>query len=152
MEIKEIFNLAGQPWEQKEDEQLIKEYNNDKLNLIDISKIHKRMPGGIISRLKHLNIVVNRHEIRGYNEYIQSDLYNKITKLKEENKPKIDPIRIVDLPENKEYTERKMFRLQRKQIPSDIIQLKKDVKEIKDTVNKIFELMNTVYEFEKSQE
>jgi hypothetical protein len=42
MEIKEFFNLAGQPWEQKEDEQLIKEYNNDKINLIDISKIHKR--------------------------------------------------------------------------------------------------------------
>ena len=43
---------------------------------------------------------------------------------------------------NLNLTERQTVRLQRKELPSDILQLKNEVKEIKDKVNKILELMN----------
>ena len=71
------YNLVGQPWENNEDKQLIKEYNIDQLSLLEICKIHKRLPGGIISRLMRLNIIDMRNKARGYSEYQQSDLYKE---------------------------------------------------------------------------
>lgn len=56
IENEEDCNLAGHPWDQQEDQQLIKEYTVDKLNLSEISKIHQRTPRGIKSRLRRLNV------------------------------------------------------------------------------------------------
>jgi hypothetical protein len=75
MEI--IFKNAGEPWTQEEDTQLNKLYNEDMLDIIEISKIHNRAPGGIISRLFKHNYIVNRQSARGYIAYKNSDLYKK---------------------------------------------------------------------------
>lgn len=163
MEIPVEYNLAGQPWEKHEDEQLIKEYNVDKLSLLDICKIHKRMPGGIISRLKLHNLIDMRINARGYLEYERSELYKEICKNKSgkrtEKRTEIKELKTIQkIDVNKpmflqddginSYTDRQAARIMRKQFPSDVIQLKEDIKEIKEKINKILELMNAVYEFE----
>ena len=75
---------AGKPWNLSEESQLIKEYTIDKLNLMELSKLHMRMPGGITSRLKKLNLVQMKHMTRGYLEYQQSDLFKDTKKEKKE--------------------------------------------------------------------
>ena len=44
MESKTIFKNAGEPWWPEEDTQLNKLYNEDMLDIIEISKIHNRAP------------------------------------------------------------------------------------------------------------
>ena len=152
MEIPAEYNLAGQPWEKKEDEQLIKEYTIDELNVLDLCKIHKRMPGGIISRLKHLNLIVMRNQARGHLQYQQSDLYKEICKYKEENRIKRNTERnkqpLITNAIYKPIADKQTVIQQNKQLSSDIMQLKMDVKEMNEKINKILDLMNAVYEFE----
>ena len=78
MENKNVFKNAGEPWYQKEDDQLNELYNIKMLDIIEISKIHNRAPGGIISRLCKNNYIPNRISARGYLEYKNSDLYKQI--------------------------------------------------------------------------
>ena len=72
---------AGKPWNLSEESQLIKEYTIDKLSLMEMSKIHKRMPRGIISRLRKLNLNYMEHMVRGYSEFKQSDLFKEKKKI-----------------------------------------------------------------------
>lgn len=62
---------AGKPWTKQEDELLVKLYNDDKLDVISISEIHQRAPGGIISRLVKNKIVPDKKSSRGYEQYLQ---------------------------------------------------------------------------------
>jgi hypothetical protein len=119
MDSDEEINLnVGKPWDEKEDNQLIKEYTIDKLDILKICKIHKRKAGGICRRLKKLNIVKMRKDILGYNEYLENK--NQNIEIKNQNI----------------------------EIDLDITEIKKDIHEIKQNVNKILELMNAVYSFE----
>jgi DNA polymerase-3 subunit epsilon len=61
---------AGKPWTEKEDELLAHLYNIDKLDVISISSVHQRAPGGIISRLIKNKIVLEKKAIRGYEQYL----------------------------------------------------------------------------------
>ena len=45
--------------------------NEDKLDVISISQIHQRAPGGIISRLVKNKIVPDKKSTRGYEQYLQ---------------------------------------------------------------------------------
>ena len=67
---------TGKIWTKEEEELLAKLYNIDKINLIEISVIHQRAPGGIIARLLKNKIVVDKKEIRGYDEYLNSENSN----------------------------------------------------------------------------
>ena len=91
-ETEIVFINAGESWSQEEDDQLNKLYNVDMLDIIKISKIHNRAPGGIISRLCKNNYIPNRILARGYMEYKNSDLYQSIVASgkarKRENKEK----------------------------------------------------------------
>jgi hypothetical protein len=51
MEPLSYYTNSGAPWFDTEVETLRKEYVDDKLDLLQISKLHKRTPGGIASRL-----------------------------------------------------------------------------------------------------
>jgi hypothetical protein len=145
MEEVKQFTRAGKPWGQIESQQLVKEYNVDKLNLLEICNIHKRMPGGITSRLRRLNLVDMKSEARGFSEYQQSDLYKQICIINQEKfagksgNNKQTPIVSASTPAATNNT-------------SDIAQLKKDMKEIKENIDKILELMNAVYQFETTNE
>ena len=95
MEI--IFKNAGEAWQQEEDTQLNKLYNEDMIDIIEISKIHNRAPGGIISRLFKHNYIVNRQSARGYIAYKNSDLYKEIVSNNKDKKQN----KIADKPEKK---------------------------------------------------
>jgi DNA polymerase III epsilon subunit-like protein len=86
---------AGKPWTKEEDTLLSKLYNEDKLDLEQISKIHARAIGGIVSRLVKNKIVKDRKMIRGYDKYF--DDKSKTESSENASKPKISspkPIKI----------------------------------------------------------
>lgn len=74
MEPLSYYTNSGAPWFDEEIEKLKKEYD-DKLDLLQISKIHKRTPGGIATRLVLLKVVNTNEEINGYADYKNSPLY-----------------------------------------------------------------------------
>ena len=45
------FINIGKPWTDNDDKQLIKLYNEDLLDIIQLSVIYKRAPGGISARV-----------------------------------------------------------------------------------------------------
>ena len=59
---------AGGPWTVEEDSQLETLYNTDLKSVMEISSIHRRTPGGIISRLYSKKIIAKRTDVRGYQE------------------------------------------------------------------------------------
>ena len=112
MESETIFKNAGEPWTQEEDIQLNELYNKDMLDIMEISKIHNRAPGGIISRLTKNNYISNRISARGYLKYKNSDLYKEIvSKNKEKKKTEIVD---VDKPEKKTSIEKKIHQQRKK--------------------------------------
>ena len=157
------FNRGGESWEKQEDDQLIKEYNVDKLTILELSKLHGRTPGGIISRLVRTKIIDKRDNVRGYLEYKNSDLYKEICKRKSEecitkitaastgylidDTDIISPT-VTSSPIESKKEERKKMRLLRKQVPYDLADVKNDMKDVKEKVNKIIELLTAVYDFE----
>ena len=87
----DYYTNSGQSWSDQEEEQLKKEYIEQKLDINEIGKIHKRTPGGIGSRLCILGVIEHRLSARGYSEYKNSDLYREICEKgppRKEKKPK----------------------------------------------------------------
>ena len=74
----DYYTNSGQSWSDQEEEQLKNEYIEQKLDINEIGKIHKRTPGGIGSRLCILGVIEHRLSARGYSEYKNSDLYKEI--------------------------------------------------------------------------
>lgn len=73
----EQFKNAGEPWTKEEEEKLNKLYNEDMLDIMEISKIHCRAPSGILTRLKQLEYITHRPLARGYNLYKNSNFYKQ---------------------------------------------------------------------------
>lgn len=79
----EVYENAGKPWTKEEDENLIDLYVNKETSVLDISQIHKRFPGGIIARIRHLGIVQNDFDIRDIEkvrEFVQSESFLNLKK------------------------------------------------------------------------
>jgi hypothetical protein len=145
-----IFKNASKPWSQEEEAQLNKLYNEDKLDIIEISKMHDRAPGGIISRLVRNNYIDNRMSARGYETYKNSDIYkeivaNKIYKNKQEipdyqykknNPTQLDNI-LISINKS-DYTE----------LQNNVKEMKNEIKELKHSIKELIEMMKAVYEFE----
>jgi hypothetical protein len=73
----EQFKNAGEPWTKEEEDNLNKLYNEDMLDIMEISKIHCRAPSGILTRLKQLEYITHRPLARGYNLYKNSNFYKQ---------------------------------------------------------------------------
>ena len=116
----ETFTNSGKPWEQQEDDQLNTLYNVDILDIMAISKIHKRTPGGIISRLFKHEYITTRQSARGYDLYRNSDLYKEIV---ETNK---------NSATNTEY----YIELQ-----NDVKEIKIEIRELKNTIKELVEII-----------
>jgi len=150
MEAPILFNNVGKPWSKTEDAQLNKLYNEDMLNVIEISKIHNRAPGGIISRLNKQGYIEDRKQARGYVEYTNSDLYKEILK-NNKDKKKTETV-------DKKEKLRKTSQLECSSIhicKHDYMELKNDVKDMKNeiahlksAIGELVEMMKAVYEFE----
>ena len=142
--MSDEYTRVGEPWLASEDAELIQEYNTEKMTLIQIAKIHKRRPGGISSRLKHLNLVQDKRCIRGVEEYQQSDLYKELCKEEVERRE----ARHQETKEKKENTRPTNKVMESIQEKTELSELKKDVKEIKESLNKLMEMIQAIYEFE----
>ena len=159
--MTEIFKNAGEPWTVQEDQQLNKLYNEEQLDIIAISKIHNRAPGGILSRLQKNKHVPNRYSARGYIAYTNSDLYKEIVaKNKEKRENKFN----LDLEDNKKPTSTVNKMVLSKadnilisikqsdyiQLQNDVNEMKNDIKSLKNNISELVEMMKAVYEFEDS--
>jgi hypothetical protein len=93
MTIQEAKNQmvnTDKAWFKKEEEELIIEYTMNEFDLLTICIIHKRMPMSIINKLKKLNIISARNEVRGWDLLTRSELYNTLSKNKPKNKKQKD--------------------------------------------------------------
>ena len=75
MEPLSYYVNSGAPWFESEIENLKKEYTENNLDLLQISKLHKRTPGGIATRLVILKLADDINNVNGYLEYKSSILY-----------------------------------------------------------------------------
>jgi hypothetical protein len=130
--------------------QLNKLYNEDMLDIVEISKIHNRAPGGIISRLSKHNYIVNRQHARGYIDYKNSDLYKEIVNNnKDKNKTKI-----VDKPETKIKSTKidsiliSINKSDYIELQNDVKEMKNEIKHLKNSIKELVEMMKAVYDFE----
>jgi DNA-binding transcriptional regulator GbsR (MarR family) len=144
MDIKKEYCFAGQAWKETEEEQLKKEYTIDKLNLMELSKIHKRLPGGITSRLKKLNLISFANETRGYSEYLASDLYKIISTNKTERKQE-------QVAENQTILAPTLIKQPKQRLSNEIHSLREELKEMKQYIQEVHSLMNKIYEFETQE-
>ena len=143
MENQTMFKNAGEPWSLEEDNLLNKLYNEYRADIMEISIIHNRAPGVIISRLLKHNYITNRQSARGYLTYKNSDLYKSIVASNIHNKQnKINtPIDNILITIHKsDYTE----------LQNDVKEMKNEIKELKNTIKGLVEMMKIVYEFENT--
>ena len=70
----------GEKWFDNEDKKLIQEYQVEKLDIIEISKLHQRTHGVIKSRLGLLNNEITENS---YDKDQTSEIYKKICKHRE---------------------------------------------------------------------
>jgi hypothetical protein len=67
--MENIYSNVGIAWTESEDNRLIEYYVNNEMSIIDIALNHKRLPGGIIARLKYKGIIQDTRDARGFDEY-----------------------------------------------------------------------------------
>jgi hypothetical protein len=150
METEIIFKNAGEKWSQEEDMQLNKLYNEDMLDIMEISKIHNRAPGGIISRLVRHNYIDNRALARGYIAYKNSGLYKEIVSNNKDKKK----TKIVDKPDKKikpTQIDNILISINKNdyiELQNDVKEMKNEIKYLKNTIKELVEIMKAVYEFE----
>lgn len=76
MKYSDFVNISNQ-WTDDEDNQLLKLYNQELMDILQIAFIYKRAPGSISSRLKKLQVIDSNKEARGYDNYKNSQLYQE---------------------------------------------------------------------------
>lgn len=143
------FNRAGEPWTRREDEQLNNLYNVDMLDIMQISAIHNRAPGGIISRLKKHHYIEDNVSARGYEDYKNSDIYKQHVANKSVNK-KTKVLRVKpDKPNNN--LDHVMIRINEYvELKEHIAELKEDMTDVKRTLKDLMDMMQAVYKFEST--
>jgi len=67
--MENTYSNVGLAWTEVEDNKLIQSYVQDEMSILDISLEHKRLPGGIIARLKYKGVIQDTRDARGYEEY-----------------------------------------------------------------------------------
>ena len=114
LNYSELTN-KGKPCHQSDDEKL---YNEDKLNIMELASIFKRAPGGITSRLKHLDIINDNENVRGNDEYLSSNLYKEVSEHMKNRFTKKKDLKIL-LNNDKSYEDNivKSFKKLNKQMP-----------------------------------
>lgn len=131
----DVLSNSYATWTKEDDKKLKDLYCIENLDCIDIGLLFKRTPGSISARLQKLDIVKNRFETRGYNEYKQSKLYKSVC---DNKKKKIDSDELkYDVKEEVRYLKQEI----------------RDIKSIIDSfgkkMDKMFEMIESIYEFEK---
>jgi hypothetical protein len=129
----------GKKWTQEEDDQLLQLYNEEKLDIIEISKRHRRLPRAIAVRLVKHEVISNEFEANGYSNYKNSDYYkernygtkNIIKKSQEDNNY------LITINRN-DY-----LRLQ-----DDITEMKQNIFTLNSNMTELITMIKSIYEFE----
>jgi DNA-binding transcriptional regulator GbsR (MarR family) len=136
------YHLREEPWAETEDATLRSEYVDQKLDIIQIADRHYKTPGQISYRLKKLGITDNYYkETRGYDAYLQSDLYCEIKESPKKEKQQ-DPI------ERPKRMSKALMMQSYTDLQLEVNQLRSEIKGIKNDVKEILRLMTAVYDFE----
>ena len=172
-EVKYPQNM-GQKWTDKEEEELLQQIKEN-MDIENISVIHKRTVGGIISRLGEIayKMYLKKSNIRDIIEKTKLDenyIRQIIDKRENYNPKKNKKNDINDVNEND--TKEKIIIINGKgnekkeiliklngndnnqseySIENDIFEIKKDIKFIKSSINELVEMMKSIYEFEESR-
>lgn len=145
----------GKKWNEKEDNTLIKEYNEEEKNIIEISQLHNRLPNGIAMRLLSLNVITDKNDARGYDGYKESEYYKTYLKSEKrksnvDNKKKNNTDNILKTQnENTTKNENKCYN--KTELSYEIIMIRKEMKEIKQDILELKEMITSIYEFENSE-
>ena len=143
------YKRVGLPWDDEEDLKLNDLYNNKKKDILEISELHMRAPGGIISRLIRNEIIANRTNARGYENYKNSDLYKEICLRNKSNiKKKKEDLSLELLNRKNQNILITMNKNDYMLLQNDIDDIKNEIKELKLICKNIVEMFNAVYEFE----
>ena len=150
MEELATFKNAGEPWTESEEKQLNKLYNEDMLDIMEISKIHCRAPGGILSRLKMHKHITHRQLARGYDLYKKSNFYKQAVQI---NKDKYKQDLTEKSNQDTKTTYRNNVTIQNNktdylELQNDVKEMKNEIKELKMHIKELVEMMKAVYEFE----
>ena len=148
--METMFKNAGETWTPEEERQLNKLYNENMLDIMEISKIHCRAPGGILSRLKLLKYITHRQLARGYDLYKKSNFYKQAIQINKENYKN-------NLTEKLEQTikanqlDNTLISICKNdyiELQHDVKEMKKDIKDFKNSIKELVEMMKAVYDFE----
>ena len=148
--METIFKNAGEPWSPEEERQLNKLYNEEMLDIMEISKIHCRAPGGILSRLKLLKYITHRQLARGYDLYKKSNFYKQAIQINKENYKN-------NLTEKLEQTikhnqlDNTLISIHKNdyiELQNDVKEMKNEIKDLKNNIKELVEMMKAVYDFE----
>lgn len=148
--MQTTFKNAGEPWSPEEERQLNKLYNEEMLGIMEISKIHCRAPGGILSRLKLLKYITHRQLARGYDVYKKSNFYKQAVQNNKENYRN-------NLTEKLEQTIKKdqldntMISIHKNdyiELQNHVKEMKNEIKDLKKSIKELVEMMKAVYDFE----
>ena len=148
--METIFKNAGEPWTPEEERQLNKLYNEEMLDIMEISKIHCRAPGGILSRLKLLKYITHRQLARGYDLYKKSNFYKQAIQINKENYKNnlTEKLAQTIKPSQLDNTLISIHKNGYIELLNDVKEMKKEMKDLKNSIKEIVELMKAVYEFE----
>jgi len=150
METETIFKNAGEPWSPEEERQLNKLYNEEMLDIMEISKIHSRAPGGILSRLKLLKYITHRQLARGYDIYKKSNFYKQAVQINKENYKNnlTEKLEQTMKPNQLDNTLISIYKNNYIILQNDVKEMKNDINEIKNTLGELVEMMKAIYDFE----
>jgi mevalonate pyrophosphate decarboxylase len=135
----------GKKWTQEEDDQLLRLYNEEKLDIIEIAKQHSRLPRAIAVRLVKHEIISNEIEANGYSNYKNSDYYKETMEQKNSIK-KEKPIKKIQ-EDNNNYlisiNRNDYLRLQ-----DDITEMKQNIFTLNTNMTELITMIKSIYEFE----
>jgi len=82
MDNLEYYIRRKELWSDTEIDQLKIEYTEKEMSIIDVGNIHQRLPHNISHKLKKLGLITHNRFARGYQEYINSNLYKEFVEKK----------------------------------------------------------------------
>ena len=117
MEQIDISNKSKK-WNHEEEEILKKLYNDDKLDIITITKQLKRTPNGILQRLIKLKIIKFDYEARGFDKDQIEDFIKECEK-------------------KNNFNEEKKKTITNEILLKHILELKEEISKLREEINKL---------------
>ena len=135
----------GKKWTQEEDDQLLRLYNEEKLDIIEIAKRHSRLPRAIAVRLVRHEVISNEFEANGYSNYKNSDYYKET--MEQKNIIKKDKPTIKKSQEDNNY----FITINRNdylRLHDDITEMKQNIFTLNSNMTELITMIKSIYEFE----